>query len=379
METQLSVAGATQAVLWGALALGIVFGAVGQWSRFCVRGAVADWVEQRSPARLSAWLLAIAVGALGTQALISLGGFDATKTVPWSERLVWVSYLVGGTLFGYGMILARGCPQRSLVKAGAGDLKAVVTLLVTGIAAQMTLRGLFAQPRVDGLERTAVALGRPQDLGSLFGASLGLGAGTLRWLIVALFCAAVAVWLWRTRRVATPAQWIGGTVVGLLVPAAFYLTGHIGFVAEHPETLEAAWLGTGSRRPEALTFTAPLANALDLLTFWSDKNTVATFGVLLAAGVLLGSFVSAKLRGDYRVETFKSSGELVNHLIGSVLMGFGGVTAMGCSIGQGVTGLSMLSAGAVLATGGIVLGAWAALRVQSRGRQPAGFGIPTAA
>ncbi len=365
MDSEVTAQSATQLVIWGALLIGLVFGATGQWSHFCVRGAIADWVLQRKPGRLSSWMVAVLVATLGTQWLIAQGVFDASRSTAWSERFAWASYLVGGSLFGYGMILARGCPQRSLVKAGAGDLRAIVTLLVVAISAQMTLRGLLAQPRTQGLEKSAVPLGMPQDLGSLLGAASGVDAGTMRWLIAAVLVVALGGWLLRTRRQISAAQWIGGAVIGLLVPAAWYLTGHLGFIAEHPDTLEAAWLGTQSHRPEALSFTAPLAASLDLLTLWSDTNMLITFGVMLSLGVLLGSALSALLRRDFRVESFESPRQLVEHLAGASLMGFGGVTAMGCSIGQGLTGVSMLSAGALLAVAGIVLGAWAALQVHT--------------
>jgi hypothetical protein len=159
---------------------------------------------------------------------------------------------------------------------------------------------------------------------------------------------------------------VGGVVVGLLVGASFFLTGGIGFIPEHPETLEPAWLGTQSRRPEALSFSAPMAHALDLLTMWSDKATVATFGVMLSLGVLVGAWVTAQLRGDFRLESFGSPREMGEHFVGAVLMGFGGVTALGCSVGNGVTGLAMLSAGATLAVAGITAGAWFALVQQLR-------------
>jgi uncharacterized membrane protein YedE/YeeE len=122
-----------------------------------------------------------------------------------------------------------------------------------------------------------------------------------------------------------------------------------------------------------------MGHTLDLLTLWSDRGTVATFGVTLALGVLLGSFVSAKLRGEFRVESFKTPQDLRSHALGGLLMGFGGVTALGCSVGNGVTGLAMLSAGSLLATAGISVGAWLALAWQSRQQDvAAGAGLATA-
>lgn len=356
----------TRLVVLGALALGLLLGVVGQASRFCVRGAIADWFEQRSPGRLVAWLLAIAVGAVGVQVLVGFGLVDGTRFLAWSDRLVWVSALVGGLLFGFGMILANGCPQRCLVKAGSGNLKAAVTLLIIAVAAAMTLRGLFASPRAEWLDRFAVSVGGPQDLGNVLGGAIGMSAQPLRWLLAIAIVVAVAAFAWRLRRGVTRADWLGGIAVGLLLTAALFLTGSIGFVPEHPETLEAAWLGTQSKRPEGLSFSAPLAHALDLLTLWTDKSMVATFGVMMSLGVVVGAALSAKARGEFALESFDSPRDIGAHATGAVLMGFGGVTALGCSIGNGVTGAAMLSTGALLATAGIVAGAWAALSLRQR-------------
>lgn len=351
-------------VVWGGLVLGLVLGAVGQATRFCVRGAIADWVQLRNPGRLVSWLLAIAVGAVAVQGGIAADLFDASRTIAWGDRFVWASYIVGGLLFGYGMILAGGCPQRCLVKAGSGNLRAAATLVFIAIVSLMTLRGAFASLRVNVLDALAISLGGSQDLGAVMGHAIGLPPAALRGGIAAALLAAVLAFAWRVRRSVTPAHWAGGIVVGLLVAAAFLLTGTIGFLPEHPETLEPAWLGTQSRRPEALSFSAPLGHALDLLTLWTDKGTVATFGVSLALGVLVGSFVSARLRGEFRVESFRTPQELGSTVAGAVLMGFGGITALGCSVGNGVTGLAMLSSGALLATAGITAGAWLALARQ---------------
>lgn len=353
-------------VVIGGFALGLALGAVGQATRFCVRGAVADWVIFRGPARMVAWFLAIGTAAVSLQVLIATGQFDAARTLAWGDRLLWASTLVGGLVFGYGMVLAHGCPQRCLVKAGAGNLRAAGTLLVIAVAAAMTLRGLFAAPRANGLDTLAVALGGSQDLGSMAQRAFGAPAQAIRWAVALVFAAGAAVYAFRVRKVLDVGHWAGGIAVGLMVAGAFYLSGHMGFLAEHPETLEPAWLGTQSRRPEGLSFSAPMAHLLDLATLWTDKATVPTFAAMLALGVLLGSFISAKLRGEFRLETFSSPRDLGAHAAGGLLMGFGGITALGCSIGNGVTGVAMLSTGALLATAGIVAGAWLALKVRMR-------------
>ena len=365
MSLPLSPADATQAVIWGGLLIGIVLGAVAQASRFCTMGALADWFTYGGTARLMMWVLAVTVAASGSMALIGLGAFDPTRTVAWSDRFLWLSYGVGGVIFGIGMVLASGCPQRNLVKAGGGNLKAWVTLIVAAVAAQMTLRGVLAEPRVRLLDTVGAQLAHPQDLGSMFGPWVGVTPVAFRGATLLLLIVVAGVLLWRARPGMDRSHWIGGALIGLLVPAAWALTGLVGFLPEHPETLEASWMGTYSHRPEALTFTAPIAHSLDLLTLWSDRNNTVSFGVMVTLGVLLGSCAAAVWRKEFRVESFHSTEDMGNHLVGAVLMGFGGVTAMGCSIGQGVSGLSMLSAGACIAVAGIVAGTWLAVRVQA--------------
>jgi len=304
------------------------------------------------------------VAATGTLGLIGIGWLDATHAVAWSDRFLWLSYLVGGLVFGFGMVLASGCPQRNLVRAGSGSLKAWVTLGAAAVAAQMTLRGVLAGPRVAWLDAAGLQLAHPQDLGSMLAPLTGTAPALLRWALLALLLAAAAALLWRTRAALDGSHWAGGIGVGLLVPAAWALTGHLGFIPEHPDTLEAVWMATYSHRPEALSFAAPVAHGLDLLTLWSDRNTTLSFGVVVTLGVLLGSALSALWRREFRVESFRDAADLGHHLLGGLLMGFGGVTAMGCSVGQGLSGLSLLSAGSCLAVAGIVAGAWLSLRWQ---------------
>jgi uncharacterized protein len=311
-------------------------------------------------------VLAVAVAAAGSLGLIAAGWLDPTRTLPWSDRMPWLSYLVGGAIFGYGMVLSSGCPQRNLVRAGAGSMKAWVTLIVAALSAQMTLRGVLAEARVRWLDSAAAQLQTPQDLGSLLAAATGWGAAPLRWGLLAALLAGTAWLVWRARGGMDASHWFGGIGVGVLVTAGWALTGHLGFIAEHPETLEPAWMGTYSNRPESLTFAAPLAHGLDLLTLWSDRNTTASFGVVVALGVVLGSLGSAWWRDEFHLESFGGAYDLGRHLVGGTMMGFGGVTALGCSIGQGITGLSLLSAGSCLAAASIVGGALFALQVQAR-------------
>lgn len=361
-----SIALLTRVVVWGALPLGLLLGVIGQSTRFCVRGGIADWVTFQGPARLFSWVLAIAVGAVLLQSMIGFGVFDATRTLAWNERFLWFSALAGGLLFGMGMMLAPGCPQRCLIKAGSGDLTAWVTLLVVAVVALMTLRGILAVPRTALFDSLSTTLSSPQDVGSMVAGAVGAPAGAVRAILTALLVAGTALFAWRVRRQLDAAAWAGGIGVAVVLALALYLTGRVGFIAEHPETLDAAWLGTQGKRPEGLSFVSPLANAVDLLTLWTDRNTVATFGVMLALGIVLGSFASAKLRGEWRIESFAKPADLGHSVVGGALMGFGGVTALGCSVGNGVTGAALLSAGSLLAVVGMVAGTVLVLRWQAR-------------
>lgn len=365
MTFPLSPEFATHTVVWGGLLIGLALGAVAQGTRFCTMGALADWFAYGGTARLMMWVLAVAVAASGSLGLIELQLLNANQSIAWSKRFLWLSYAVGGTLFGFGMVLGSGCPQRNLVKAGSGSLKALVTLLVAGVTAQMTLRGVFSELRVGLLDSNGITLPFTQDFGSLLSALSGAGAAAMRWLVLAIMLLVAARLLWKNRSSMEASHWLGGVAVGLLVLAAWYLTGYMGYLPEHPETLEPFWSGTFSHRPEALTFAAPVAHSLDLLTLWSDRNNTVSYGVMVCLGTLLGSAALALARKEFRWESFQNPRDMGNHLFGGLLMGFGGVTAMGCSIGQGITGLSLQSAGACLAVGGIVLGTWLALHFQT--------------
>ena len=162
----------------------------------------------------------------------------------------------------------------------------------------------------------------------------------------------------------TPDNLLGGILSGLAVVAAWYVTAHLGYVAEDPETLQEAFLATRSGRPEALSFIAPQAYSLELLIFWSDASRTLSFGVVTVLGVVAGAAAWALRSGHFRWEGFANTEDLVNHLLGAVLMGFGGVTALGCTIGQGLSGLSTLALGAFLTFFAIAAGAVAMLKWQ---------------
>lgn len=337
------------------LGLGLLLGWVGRYSSFCTLGAISDWYASGDKSRLRMWLLAIAVAIAGTQALIAADLIAIKDSFYIAPRVFWLSNILGGLVFGFGMVLASGCGSRTLIRIGGGSLKALVVFMVLALFAYMAIRGIFGVLRVETVEKIYWQLSHPQDLASF----LGLSAAWVGYAIAAL--SLIAVFSSRAF-LARPRLIVGGIVVGLLVMAGWYITGHIGFIAEDPNTLEPRFLATNSRGIESLTFVAPLAFWLDLFMFWSDKSRAFTFGIATVSGVVLGAFIHAVSSKSFRIEGFQSKQELAQHLFGAALMGVGGVVAFGCTIGQGISGLSLLALGSLLATVSIVSGAWLGLR-----------------
>jgi uncharacterized protein len=355
-------------IAWLAFGLAFAFGAIANRVNFCTMGAVTDVVHVGDWRRMRMWLLAIAVAIVGVAALEAAGQVDFGKTIYTTSRVAWVSCLVGGFLFGFGMTLASGCGSKTLIRIGGGNLKSLVVLIVLAISAYMTLKGIFAVLRVNALDPfrfdTAAFGAVRSDLPSVIAALSG-GSGALRAGVALALAAAVAAFVLANRDFRDSGAMIaGGVAIGAIIVGGWYVSGHLGYVAEDPKTLEEAFIATNSGKAESFSFVAPTAYLLDLLLLWSDQSRIVTFGVAGVLGMLAGSAAMALATRSFRWEGFASIEDLVNHLAGGVLMGFGGVTALGCTIGQGLSGISTLALGSCLALGGIIVGCVAALKYQ---------------
>ena len=344
-------------VTGGAFVLAFIFGAVGNKTHFCTMGAVSDWVNMGDTSRLRMWLLAMAVALLGASALHVTGLVDLSKSIYPSPNFTWLSYLVGGFLFGVGMTLGSGCGSKTLIRVGAGNLKSLVVYLVLGIAAYMTLRGLFGAFRVGVLEKAAITLPQGQDLPSLFGWN--------RALLAALVGGAMLAFIYSSRQFRSSFDYtLGGVVTGLVVVGGWYVSGHIGHVAEDPNTLQEAFVATNTGRMESFSFVAPFAFTLEYLMLWTDKSKIITYGIASAAGVVAGSAAYALATRTFRWEGFRDAEDTANHIVGGMLMGFGGITALGCTIGQAISGFSTLALGSIITFIAIVAGSAATMKYQ---------------
>ncbi len=351
-------------VLWASFALATAFGAIAQRTHFCTMGAVSDVVNMGDWTRARMWVLAIAVAVLGFNGMVALGWVEAEQSLYAGTRLLWLSAVAGGAMFGFGMVLASGCGSKNLVRLGTGNLKALVTVIVLGLAAFATLRGITAVLRVNTVDLVYLDMPKGQDLPSLLAASFGFAKPVLAMLLGGLVAAVLMAWVLRKPEGRTAEVWWGGAGIGVAVVALWWVSGRMGYVPEDPTTLEPAFLATNSRRMESFSMVAPVGYALDWLLFFSDKSKLLTLGIVSTVGVAFGACVASLLEGSFRWEGFGGVEDVANHLVGGVLMGVGGVVALGCTVGQGISGLSTLSVGSMIATASIVGGAVLALRYQ---------------
>ncbi|MER2266007.1 YeeE/YedE family protein [Methylobacterium oxalidis] len=325
--------------------LGALLGLVARRGRFCTLGAVEDAVYARDTRRARAWMLAAGLAILGTHLLEAYAGLDLARSIYAGPRLEWGALVVGGTMFGFGMALVGTCGFGALLRLGGGDLRALLVLLVLGLSAYMAVSGLT------GLARVALAGPLSVELGAAgaqrLGALLGLDRGGTAALGIAVaaglgFAALVGPGLRKSRRLL-----YGAVAIGCLIAAGWWTNG----VAGHDE-FEARAVGSFS-------FARPVGDTLLYAMLASGMKV--DFGVGSVLGVVLGAFAAARGGGEFHWEAPDDAREVKRHVLGAFLMGTGGVTALGCTIGQGLSGLSTLSVGSLLALASILVGARAGL------------------
>jgi len=282
---------------------------------------------------------------------------DLGKSIYPGPNFTWLSYLVGGFLFGVGMTLGSGCGSKTLIRIGTGNLKSLIVYVFLGIAAYMTLRGLFGAFRVGVLEKASVTFAAGQDLPSLLGVH--------RAAIAAVLGAALLAFVYKSREFRESFDYsLGGVVTGLVVVGGWTVSGVVGHVAEHPETLQEAFVATNTGRMESFSFVSPMAYTLEYLMLWTDKSKIVTYGIASGLGVIAGSAAYALATRTFRWEGFRDAEDTANHMLGGVLMGFGGITALGCTIGQAITGISTLALGSIMTFAAIVGGSALTMKYQ---------------
>lgn len=352
-------------VLWASFGIAFAFGAIAQHTRFCTMGAVADIATFGDWARMRMWMLAMGTAILGFNLMVAMGWISAASSIYAGSSIPWLSTLVGGGMFGVGMVLSSGCASKNLLRAGAGNLKAVVVLLVVASSGFATLKGITAVLRNTTVDSVHAELAGGQDLPSTLARATGFDGPTLAAVAGVVIGGLLIVSALLPRDTRSKDLILGGIGIGGLVVCAWWVSGVLGYVPEHPETLESVYVATSTHRMEGLSFVSATAYSLDYLLFFSDANKLATIGMVSALGLVLGAMAYSIATRSFRWESFRTVQDMRNHLFGGALMGIGGVTALGCSIGQGVSGLSTLSISSFIAVFSMIGSAFAALRFQA--------------
>ena len=372
--------------LWTVFIIALLMGAIVNKTNFCTMGAVSDWVNIGDTGRFRAWLFAIAIALLGVTVLEAAGMVNVTSAFPpyRGPQLIWAENLLGGILFGIGMTLASGCGNKCLVRIGGGNLKSIMVFAVIAVIAYFMInpfpgsdQTLFTVLFYDWIRPLAIDTGTSQDLGALVAGSEK--AATARTIIGGLLGFALLVIVLSSGDFRGSFDNIlGGLAVGLAVLAAWYVTSNVqldidgenytlqayaqqwDFLAESDEGKPA---DTRPLAAQSFTFINPMGQTAGYSAS-GFSSAYLTFGVMAVAGVILGSLLWSLLSRSFRFEWFASFRDFFSHFIGAILMGFGGVLALGCTIGQGITGISTLALGSFIAFGGIVLGSALTMKIQ---------------
>ena len=339
-----------------------ILGIIMQKTSFCTLGAVSDGILMEDWSRMRQWCLAIGIAILGVALMSHLGWIDVSKSFYTGNRVLYLSTVIGSTLFGIGMVLASGCGSKTLIRIGGGNLKSIVVFIVLGLVAYMTMRGFLGIMKANTIDKVSLSLSTNQDLPSILSASFGIAKESLRSILALIIGGAFIGFAFLKKSFWNTENLLAGIGVGVGITAIWWVSGHYAHLTEDPNTLQEAFLVTNSGRMESLSFVAPYAFALDWMMFTSDKSKVLTIGIVAVIGMILGSAISSILSKNFRWESFRGVEDTANHLVGAALMGFGGVTAVGCTVGQGLSGLSTLALNSFIAFPGFILGAYIGLQ-----------------
>ncbi|MCY4611024.1 MAG: YeeE/YedE family protein [Gammaproteobacteria bacterium] len=365
-------------VLLAGFIITIILGAVAYKTNFCTMGAVSDLVNMGDSGRMRAWVLGMAVAVLGVAILEYMGLADMSLTTsaetgrpPYRAAVFpWPRFIIGGILFGVGMTIGSGCGNRTMVRIGGGNLKSIAVLLAMGVAGYLMIFTNFGyyvflqwmQPAFIDLRNLGIA---DQSLGAAVSGLLGLPGPATTLAAGLLVAALMLVWVLRSSDfLKNRDNVLAGVVLGLCVAAVWYVTaGSMG-----QGLIEEVAFLEGDEQPygvgaQSLTFVQPAAILIRYLETGLASRFMS-FAMVAGAGVIAGAFLYALVARRLRLEWFQSLGDAARHVIGGLLMGFGGVLSIGCTIGQAVSGVSTLAIGSFLTFVSICLGSALTMKVQ---------------
>jgi uncharacterized membrane protein YedE/YeeE len=371
--------------LWSTFIIAIIMGAVVNKTNFCTMGAVSDMVNMGDYGRFRAWVLAIAVAMLGVTLLEYLGMVEVNNTFPpyRNGQLVFGENILGGLLFGIGMTFASGCGNKTLIRIGGGNIKSIMVFIIIALIAWYMInpfpnsdQTLFSILFYDWIRPVSVDLASQQDIGAVISSE---NTGMIRLLAGGLIGLLLLVYVFRSAEFrASKDNILGGMIVGLVILTAWYTSSNIAINADDSLYTMSDYYGewdmlaeSEEGKPErgaavaaqSFTFINPIGQAYGFVKSGFDSALIS-FGLVSAFGVILGSLLWSLVTRSFRIEWFVNMKDFVTHLIGAILMGFGGVMAMGCTIGQGITGVSTLAIGSILTFFSIVFGCAMTMKIQ---------------
>jgi uncharacterized membrane protein YedE/YeeE len=368
--------GLYQDILMLIFATTFVMGWVVGKTDFCTMGAISDWVNMGSTARFKAWMLA-AISALFLVTLMSytelidssLTQSNETANPPYNTaNFAWLRYVLGGLIFGIGMTIGSGCGNKTLVRIGAGNLKSVIIFVMMAFGAYLMMftdfmHAVFLQwTSVVDIDLTQYEI-NSQDLGAITAHIIQTDAFNTKIILGFIIAITALLYLFKTKQFRQDSHNIlAGLTIGICVAIAWYISsGPMGQeLLEEAEMMDEIPYALGA---QSLTFVAPSGHFSALISNAFD-STYVTFALIAGLGVLLGSFFYAIFSKSFRIEWFNSTGDFINHLVSGFLMGIGGVLAMGCTIGQGVSGVSTLSLGSLITLGFIIFGSALTMKIR---------------
>ena len=351
--------------------LGFILGYVVNKTNFCTMGAVSDLVNIGDSSRLKAWLLAITTAIVGVTSLEYLGIVDVSESrIPYRNSvLFWPRYIIGGIMFGIGMTLASGCGNKILIRIGGGNLKSIFVLLIAGLMALLMTRtdfyGLIFHSWMSPISPDLAKLGIPdQSVQTIFSSLTNIDAGNIliTIFIPLLICVFLLKYIFSSYTSLSSDNILSGVVVGLVVTFAWLISGgDLGQAwIENNDFLDTPYPSVGV---QSFTFINPMGEVL-IYTSSVFDNFYLTFGVTALISTIVGSFVYSLISNNLRIEWFANKHDFFRHFIGAVLIGIGGVLSLGCTIGQGVSGVSTLAIGSIITLLSIIFGASLMMKIE---------------
>lgn len=340
--------------IWG-LVIGLILGFVVNRTNYCAMGAISDIDSFRDYRRFRAWMLAAATAMVGAWFAQSMGIADISSSIYLSTNLNIAGAVVGGLMFGYGMVFSGGCVTKNIVRAGSGDMRSAINLIIVGIFAYMTIGGILGLVRTNTVGQLTIDLSEidleTQSIGSMVSLFTGGNVESTNMMAMIVIAGGIAIWCFKDKAFrSSPNHYLSGIILGLLVIAGWFLTGLAS------DDLADVVVPVGS-----ISFVRPTGDALEYLMRYTALGA-PSFGIVVLLGTILGSTLTAFSNSRFKLTGFANVEDTMRNLYGAALMGIGGVLALGCTFGQGITGISTLAVGSFVALGAIVTGGFLGIR-----------------